>query len=111
MLIKQETIKAEIMWRLQVFMSNHSFRSCEETSSLFTALFPDSEIARDFSLGRTKVSYNLTYGLAQYVRTLLLDDLKETKFYSLSFDESYNKIMKKGHMDLIIRYWDSKTEG
>ena len=109
MLIKQETIKAEIMWTLKVLMSNHSFRSCEEKSSLFTAMFPDSEITRHFSLGRNKVSYNLTYGLAPYVRTLLLDDLKETKFYSLSFDESYNKIMKKGQMDLIIGYWDSKT--
>ena len=38
------------------------------------------------------------------MRTLLLDDLKETKFYSLSFDESYNNIMKKGQVDLIIRY-------
>ena len=73
-------------------------------------MFPDSEIARHFSRGRTKVSYNITYGLAPYLRTLLLDDLKETKFYSLSFDESYIEIMKKGQMDLIIRYWNSKTD-
>ena len=50
MLIKHETIKAEIMWTLKVLMSNHSFRSCEEKLSLFTAMFPDSESARNFAL-------------------------------------------------------------
>ena len=33
MIIKQETIKAEIMWTLEVLISNHFFRSCEEKSS------------------------------------------------------------------------------
>ena len=40
-------------------------------------------------------------------QNLLLESVDEVKYYSLSFDESYNRIMKKGQMDLLIRFWDS----
>ena len=33
--IKQNTIKAEIMWALEVIMSNYSYRSCPSKSELF----------------------------------------------------------------------------
>ena len=34
-------------------------------------------------------------------------ELKESPKYVLSFDESLNKKLQKGQMDILIRYWDS----
>ena len=107
MMIKTATLKAEIIWSLEVLMSNYLFKSCANKSDLFAVMFEDSQIAQSFSLGSTKRSYNITFGLAPCVKNLLLESVDEVKYYSLSFDESYNKIMKKGQMDLLIRFWDS----
>ena len=107
MMIKTATLKAEMIWSLEVVMSNYSFNSCANKSDLFAVMFEDSQIAQSFSLGSTKLSYNITFGLAPYVKNLLLGSVDEVKYYSLSFEESYDKIMKKGQMDLLIRFWDS----
>ena len=109
-MIKTETLKSEIIWSLEVLMSDYSFRSCANKSNLFAVMFEDSQIAQSFSLGSTKLSYNITFGLAPYVKNLLLESVDEVIYYSLSFDESYNRIMKKGQMDLLIRFWDSAKD-
>ena len=48
--------------------------------------------------------------MAPYFKDTFVQNLKEIPFYSVSFDESYNKVMKQGQMDLHIRYWNSKTD-
>ena len=110
MMIKTATLKAEIVWSSEVLMSNYSFNSCANKSGLFAVMFEDSQIAQSFSLGSTKLSYNITFRLAPYVKNLLLESVDEGKYYSLSFDESYNRIMKKGQMDLLIRFRDSAQD-
>ena len=45
---------AEIYWVLKVVMSHFSLRSCLEIKTLFQAMFPDSEIAKQFQLSKTK---------------------------------------------------------
>ena len=102
MMIKTATLKAEIIWSSEVLMSNYSFNSCANKSGLFAVMFEDSQIAQSFSLGSTKLSYNITFRLGPYVKNL--ESVDEVKYYSLSFDESYNRIMKKGQMDLLIRF-------
>ena len=69
-------------------MSNYSFNSCANKSDLFAVMFGNSQIAQSFSLGTTKLSYNITFGLAPYVKNLLLESVDEVKYYSQSFDEA-----------------------
>ena len=52
----------------------------------------------------TKCMYIIKYGLAPYFKDLLLDTLKESSYYTSSFDKSYNKTAQKGQMDMLIRY-------
>ena len=68
------------------------------------AMFKDSKIAQSFACGRTKCMYIIKYGLAPYFKDLLLDTLKESSYYTSSFDKSYNKTAQKGQMDMLIRY-------
>lgn len=46
---KEDTIKAEILWTLKVVTSHQSYRSCVGVDKLFQNMFPDSQIARNFS--------------------------------------------------------------
>ena len=107
-MINTATLKTEIICSLEVLMSNSLFNSCANKSDLLAVMFEESQIAQYFFLGSTKLSYNITFGLEPYVKNFLLESVDEVNSYSLSFDESYNRIMKKGQMDLLIRFCDSE---
>ena len=40
-MIKTATLKAEIIWSLEVLMSNYSFNACANKSDLFVVMFED----------------------------------------------------------------------
>ncbi|KAL7385570.1 hypothetical protein ABVT39_024512 [Epinephelus coioides] len=46
---KDEVLKAEILWALKIMNSHYSFKSSEDMSRLFTAMFLDSQIAAKFT--------------------------------------------------------------
>lgn len=60
-------------------------------------------------LQRTKIAYTITFGLAPYFSRELLDVCSSCDHYVINFDESLNKVVDKGQMDVFIRFWDSKT--
>ena len=70
-------------------------------------MFPDSSIAQKFQLGKTKASYVICYGLAPFFKLNLLDIVKQTPYIVISLDESYNNVIKRGEMDVLVRFWDS----
>ena len=107
LLQKERTVKAEIFWALDVLVNRYSYRSCDGKGELFSCMFPDSEIAQQFKMGKTKINYVICYGLAPYFKDSLLSELKKASFLVPSFDESYNKVIKKGQMDLLVRFWNS----
>ncbi|KAF4114245.1 hypothetical protein G5714_004468 [Onychostoma macrolepis] len=51
---KEDTLKAEVLWCLNMMESHYSFNSSEGTGALFSAMFPDSAIAKTFACGATK---------------------------------------------------------
>ena len=68
-------------------------------------MFPDSNVAQNFQMASTKASYVTYYGLAPYFKEMLLDELKKASYIVPCFEESYNSIIKKGQMDVLVRYW------
>ena len=48
------TLKAEICWTLKVITSHYSLKSCEDISSIFKFMFPDSETANILLVGKEK---------------------------------------------------------
>ena len=90
--LKRDTLKLDIMWWTEVVICNYSYRSCEKKNDLFASMFPDSKIASQF---RAKCTYRIPDGIAPYVTDVLNDAPQEVPIYSLSFDESYNRVLKK----------------
>ncbi|XP_070398050.1 uncharacterized protein [Nothobranchius furzeri] len=73
-------------------------------SEIYLELFPDSEIAKNFTCGKDKTAYVVKFGLAPHIIKLLMADVNRGSF-TLMFDETLNQITKTKQMDLHVRYW------
>ena len=71
-----------------------------------TKMFPNSSVAKNFSSEKTKCSYVVCFCLAPYFKALLTKSVSNVKHVAL-FDESFNKISKRGQMDMHVRYRDN----
>ena len=81
---------------MQLQDHNHLRRTCDEdkdTSQLFSAMFPDSQIARQFVCGERKAAYCCVSGLAEHFKELLQDSVSGP--YVVLFDESLNTKMQE----------------
>jgi hypothetical protein len=108
-LVKTTVTNSEIIWALKVVMNHLSFRSCKDLGETFRTMFPDSAIAKQFTLSAAKVAYTIVHGLAPYFAEKLVSSINECAFYVACFDEALNKIAQRGKMDIVIRYWDRES--
>lgn len=108
---KDSVLEAEIVWAVKTVMDHYSCSSSSNTEKLFQRMFPDSEIAKKLSCGKTKCAYLVKYGLAPYFYEKMLSVLpKPETLFSVSFDESFNKVIQEEQMDLLVRYWDDEVK-
>ena len=106
---KSQVSIAEIRWALQTVTKGHSKNSNNNVTELFKVMFPDSQIAKMFTLGADKTRYIINHGIAPYFYEILKANVNLADFYVISFDESMNSITQTNQMDCLIRYWDSEA--
>ena len=70
---EEQVLRAEVLQALQVVNSSYSFASSENDNEKFKIMFPDSKIAQSYRQGKTKVKYNIQYGIGPYVKQMLID--------------------------------------
>ena len=101
-------LDVEIHWVLNVVMEHASYRSCLNLNELFMVIFPDSVIAQNFKMSKTKVSYMIVYGIAEYFHCYpslsIVTLVKKSPFFT-PFDESLNDILNKDQIDIHIRFY------
>ena len=90
LVISEKVLHAEVLWVVRVITSHYSFSSCKDISCLFSKMFSDSQIAQSFSCGATKCAYLACFGIYPYFYQLLIEKIRAVKYYTLSFDESFN---------------------
>ena len=71
-----------------------------DADKVFRAMFPDSEIAKEFSCGRTKATYLIADGLGPALNQSLVLTLKTTNF-SMLIDES-NKLQHTKYLHILV---------
>ena len=81
-----DTKKAEIHWVLKCVTSSFSNNSRLKLNDLFCAMFPDSRIEQSFKPGADKIRYAVSFWIAPYLRSLLVDEIKQSCFIPC-FDE------------------------
>ena len=68
---------AEIIWALKSVLNGYSNSSCDGIANTLKAMCPDSQIAKDFKLGRLKLMYIVNSGVAPYFKQFLDAKLKK----------------------------------
>ena len=109
LLQSEQVVKAEIRWILNVVLSKSSQHSCDSINQLFQEMFPDSAIAKKIQIGRTKCSYVIKYGIAPYFLELLYKEVSASPYHVISFDESLNRSVQRGQMDILVRFWNNES--
>ena len=107
---KQLVTKTEIIWALDVVMHKYTFNSSRNKGDLFTTMFLDSGIAKNFSSEKTKCRFIVKFGIAPYFAELLNSQLKDIEYFLALFDEYFDCVAKKTQMDLHTRFWDSNKD-
>ena len=105
---EEQVIKAEALNALHYVQPNYSYASSSKQSELYKEMFPDSEIAKSFTSGYTKMAYIVRYGLAPYFEQKIKHDIANTPF-TFKFDETTTKQVVKQY-DGYVCYW-SKIHG
>ena len=72
--------KTEILNTLHVVHNNSSFKSTEDDSKIYAAMFLDSEKAKSYQKGETKTKYFVQFGIAPYIKEMLIFDINKTPF-------------------------------
>lgn len=100
------TLKAEICWAIKVATSHYSYKSCENAGAIFQAMFPDSDIAKQFTCGENAVEYLTVFGIAPYFSSLMKTSAKKESGYVLLFNECLNQEIEKCQLDVHLRFWN-----
>ena len=93
----EQTTNAEIIRALDVIDHNLSFRSIDNDAAKYAKMFPDSEIAKGYSMHRSRINYVIGHGLEPYFKDKLLDDAKD-KLFCIHFDEPTTKQIRKHYV-------------
>ena len=72
-------------------------------------MFSDNVIAKSFTLGRTKCSYFINFGIAPYLKELLLAKLKSSNFFVICDDKSLNQVFQEEQMGVVLRYFNNES--
>lgn len=101
---RNDVLKSEVLWTLKTISSHCSYNSNENIEKIFRVMFPDSQIAAKFTCGSRKTSYLCVFGLAEYLKEMLMKAVKG--YFTILFDESLNKKSQSKQMDIHVRYWE-----
>lgn len=104
--LKSEVSRAELL--LSAFMAEHNtpFKQADHLIEVARNMFPDSEIAQNMTLKKTKVSYVMRDGIALEEREEIARICKENVF-SLLIDESTD-ISVSQILAVMVRYFDQR---
>ena len=105
-LTNAEILKAEIIWSLYCVKNCYSNKILNELDNTFSKMFSGSNIAKSFQMGCSKQMHLGNYSLAPYLRNYLIDKVKESEVFVVSFDKSLYSVMQMCKMDLMSTYFD-----
>jgi hypothetical protein len=105
----EKVTRAEAYWAMATAELGLSYNSSQYIQELFTQMFSDSNIAKEFSVKPRKLSYILSHGTGYYFTKIMLHDLMKAPGFTLIFDETIIVGVRK-QLDLHFRYWCERKQ-
>ena len=78
--LKEKTVRAEVLHTNFMAHHNMSFLTAEHLSPLYSNMFPDSKIAKNFNCSRTKTTAILNEAMRPALKCTLVEYMKEQPF-------------------------------
>lgn len=51
------------------------------------------------------MAYLTSFRLSPYFKDMLLNNVRQSEFFMIIFDEAFNDILQKEQMDILVRFW------
>ena len=83
-----------IRWSIKTVLSHFLYWSNVSIKPLFGAVFPDSEVAKQYTMSKYKVSYFVLFGIASVFKEEFIKTVNKSPFYLIGFDESLNHVLQ-----------------
>ena len=96
-------LKAEIVLAIKSVTSHISARTMDEFPSLLQYIFPDSQIAKQVQLHRTKLGYVVNHGLAPYYKETIISAIKDASHFVACFDESFVAVSNRKQLETCLK--------
>ena len=106
-MVLEAATDADIRWCLKHVVFFYSFHSRDGLADLLRSMFPDSTIAEKFCLQKDKCAYFINYVIAPHFHPTLMNNVKDSEFYAVSFDET---LIQMGQMDLVVNNWENVVD-
>ncbi|CAF4651079.1 unnamed protein product [Rotaria sp. Silwood1] len=107
--LDEKVTRAEAYWAMATAKLGLSYNSSQYIQELFSQMFSDSNIVKEFSMKPRKLSYILSHGTGHYFTKIMLHDLMKAPGYTLIFDETITVSVRK-QLDLHFRYWCERKQ-
>ena len=52
----------------------------------------------------------MNFGIGPFCKQVLMEEVKKSSYYVLSFDECMNKVTQTSEMDVLVRYFDESLK-
>ncbi|CAF1602250.1 unnamed protein product [Rotaria sp. Silwood1] len=101
---EDKVTRAECIWAMATSQLGFSYNSSQFLPEVFRFMFPDSQIATDYSLRSRKISYVISHGTGYYFTNELIKDVRKAHGFTLIFDETTIAGVRK-QLDIFFRYW------
>ena len=75
---------------------HHGKNDC---SRLFLSMFLGSNIAKKYHLGLDNLRYSINFGLGPYVKNTLMESIRKSAHFVISFDEPLNKATQSSEVE------------
>ena len=97
--------EAKIRWTLKSVIAVNSNNSNAHCSCLFLSMFPDSNITKKYHLGPDNLRYCVNFGLGPSFKNILVESIRKSAHFVISFDESLHKATQSSELDFLVRYF------
>lgn len=105
MTLQDQICRAEAIFAMSVTMNSIPFSWGDTATEIYHAMFPDSDVAKGFSCGRSKLSRIVSDGLGPY-KSKVVDELCHPNvFYSVVVDETPKPDQRVQQLDVLVRFF------
>ena len=107
----EKILITEVLFTFSVASCNIAYTYGDVASKSFPKMFHDSQIAKDFTCGRKKLSYMISDGVGLYIKEQLKHEIVNSgNFYSLLIDESPISEKRVKQLDVNVRFFSESQQ-